>query len=149
SLRLGGAIVGAGPWPGPTTVIETEDGATVRVLSAAAVEGLTHIGADVDAAVIALLGARDLDAAPGVSLAPPRERGFTDHELSQVQAALPFAADFSAVFSANVLGEGFLRDVLGASAEALEDPDLDVLALTGFDPAEIASARAHVFGSGA
>ena len=145
-LRLGGAAMGAGPWRGPLSTIETGDGEVVTVLSAAAVAGLQRIGADVDAAALALLGARDLEEAPGVNPLALRERGFTDHEIAAVQAALPFAPDLAAAFSPAVLGEGFVRDVLGASAEAMADPALDVLALAGFGAPEIAAGSAHIFG---
>jgi ribonucleoside-diphosphate reductase alpha chain len=148
SLRLGGVTVGAGPWGGPLSVIETADGAVAPILSAPAAAGLARIGADIDAVVLALMGARDLEIAPEVDHAALRERGFTDHEIAAVQAALPFARDLRAVFTPAVLGEGFVRDVLGAPAPALEDPALDVLALAGFSPAQIKAAEAHAFGDG-
>ncbi|MDR3512280.1 MAG: ribonucleotide reductase, partial [Caulobacteraceae bacterium] len=149
SLRLGGASVGAGPWRGPLSAMETADGEVVRILSAATVAGLTTIGAEIEEAVLALLGARDLEGAPGVSHAALRERGFTDHEIAAVQAALPFVGDLRAAFAPAVLGEGFVRDVLGASAEALDDPALDVLALAGFSAGDIAQASIYAFGGGA
>ena len=58
---------------------------------------------------------------------------------------LPFARDLRAVFAPAALGEGFVRDVLGAPAAALSDPRLDVLALAGFSP-NIAAAEVHAFG---
>lgn len=149
SLRLGGASLGGRPWRTPLSVMETADGEVVRILSAAAAAGLAAIGADLEAAVLALLGARDLETAPGVNHAGLRERGFTDHEVAAVQAALPFVTRLGAAFTPAVLGEGFLRDVLGAPAEALSDPRFDVLALAGFSPAEVAAAQAHAFGGGA
>ncbi len=149
SLRLGGASLGARAWRGPLSAIETADGEVAPVLSASAAAGLGRIGADVDAVTLALLGARDLETAPGVSHADLRERGFTDHEIAAVQAALPFARDLREAFAPAVLGEGFVRDVLGAPAEALEDPALNVLTLAGFSPARIEAARLHAFGGGA
>jgi ribonucleoside-diphosphate reductase alpha chain len=146
SLRLGGVSVGPGPWRGPFSAMETADGEVVRIVSDAAVAGLLTIGADVDTAMLALVGARDLETAPRISHAALRERGFTDHELAAVQAALPFARDLRAAFAPAVLGEGFVRDVLGAPAAALTDPRLDVLALAGFSPADIAAAEVHAFG---
>ena len=47
-----------------------------------------------------------------------------------------------------MIGEGFIRDVLGASAELLADPDLDVLALAGFTAADVAAAEAFALGLG-
>jgi len=76
-----------------------------------------------------------------------RERGFTDHEIEAALAALPAAASLRDAFSLAVVGSGFVRDVLGAPAEALADPDLDVLALAGFTPDEIDDAQRHILGA--
>jgi len=98
--------------------------------------------------ILALLGRRDLAEAPEIHPQVLRERGFTDHEIAAVQAALPLASDLRAAFAPQVVGEGFVRDVLGAPADALDGPDLDVLALAGFRPEQIAAAQAHAFGRG-
>ena len=147
ALRLGRSGLGARPWQGPISLSETEDAGAASGLSAAAFEGLQAIGADADAVVIALLGHRDLESAPGLDEAALREHGFTDHEIGAALAALPEAADLRAAFSPAIVGEGFVRDVLGASAEALADPDLDVLDLAGFTPDQIETAQRHVFGA--
>jgi ribonucleoside-diphosphate reductase alpha chain len=146
SLRLGGLTLGARPWAGPFSAMETADGEVVRILSEPAISGLVAIGADMEPAMLALIGARDLEHAPGVNHAALRERGFTDHEIAAVQTSLAFVGALAEAFSPAVLGEGFVRDVLGASAEAMADPGLDVLGLAGFTPAEIAQAGAYAFG---
>jgi ribonucleoside-diphosphate reductase alpha chain len=46
-----------------------------------------------------------------------------------------------------VIGEGFIRDVLGASGEQLADPQFDTLALMGFTTADVAAAEAHALGA--
>jgi len=148
SLRLGGLGLGAAPLGGPLSAIETGDGRVLPVLSAAAAAGLAAIGADLEPVKLALIGRRDLADAPGVHPAALRERGFTDHEIAEVQAALPCAPDLRAAFAPGVVGEGFVRDVLGAPAEALQAHDLDVLALAGFTPADVEAAEAHVLGAG-
>ena len=148
SLRLGGLALGASPATGPLAWIETSDGGLAPTFSAAAASGLGVIGADLEAATLAVLGHRDLTEAPGVNPAALRARSFTDHEIEAVQAALPLTRDLRAAFAPGVVGEGFVRDVLGAPAEALAGGDLDVLALAGFSAADIAAAQAHVFGPG-
>jgi ribonucleoside-diphosphate reductase alpha chain len=147
ALRLGRSGAGVTPWRGPLAVSETSDGSLLRSLSAAAIEGLRRIGGDADAAGLALIGHRSLDGAPGVDPAALRERGFTDHEIEAALAALPAAASLREAFSLAVVGEGFVRDVLGAPADALEDGDLDVLAIAGFTPEEIDAAQRHVLGA--
>ncbi|HEX4199358.1 MAG TPA: ribonucleotide reductase [Caulobacteraceae bacterium] len=147
ALRLGLSATGAAPWSGPIAISETSDGATLRSLAPAAIDGLRAIAADPDDAVTALLGHRSLEGAPGVDPAALHERGFTDHELDAVTAALPTSASLRDAFSAAVVGEGFVRDVLGAPAEAIDDPDLDVLAIAGFTTEQIAAAERHILGA--
>ena len=146
ALRLG-CRLDAQPWTGPTTVAELADGETVRVLSEAAVLGLAALGADRDAAQVALLGHRSLADAPGVNPPALLARGFSDLEIAAAQAELPFVTRLPRAFTPAVVGEGFLRDVLGATAEQLADPDLDVLALAGFSREHVAAAEAHALGS--
>ncbi|WP_340644784.1 ribonucleotide reductase [Phenylobacterium sp.] len=149
ALRLGGASTSAAPWLGPVTVAETEDGALTRVLSEAALQGLTALGADVPAARAFLIGRLDLSEAPGVDHTALKARGFTEHEIAAAEAALPFAARLRDAFSPSVVEAGFLSDVLGASDAALADPEFDTLKLAGFSEDEIAAAEAHVLGGGA
>src|SRR6185312_9973132 len=146
ALMLGRSAVGPAPWAGPVMLSETEDGEILRGLSAAAVEGLQATGVAPDAAVVALLGARELDGAPGVNVAALHERGFTDHEIEAALTALDSAGALRAAFAPAVVGAGFVRDVLGADAEALDDPQLDVLALAGFSADEIEAAERYALG---
>jgi len=146
ALRLG-ARLDAAPWNGPVTVAETADGETVRVLSEAAIRGITATGADLAAARDALLGHRSLSDAPGVSAQALAARGFTSLEIAAAEAELPFVASLARAFAPTVVGEGFLRDVLGATPAQLADAGLDVLALAGFTADEIAAAEAHALGA--
>ena len=146
SLRLGGLAIGVSPWTGPVTLMETADGEILRALSPAAVAGLSALAADIDASTLELLGRRDLENAPHIHPAALREHGFTDHEIDQVQAALPLVSSLREAFGLNVLDAGFVRDVLGAPLEALEDPAVQVLALAGFSANEIAEAEAYLLG---
>jgi ribonucleoside-diphosphate reductase alpha chain len=146
-LRLGGGRLSGEPWAGPMTLAESADGATVRVLSEAAIRGLTLAGVEASDAHAMLLGRADLADAPGVNHAALQARGFTEHEISAVEAVLPMVARLPDAFAPSVIGEGFLRDVLGASAEQLADPQFDALALMGFTVADVAAAEAHALGS--
>jgi len=148
SLRLGGGSLAAAPWHGPTTVAETADGEPVRVLSESTLRGLAVMGADPAEARGWVLGVPDLTDAPGVSRAALLARGFTDHEIRAAEAALPFVARLCDAFSPSVIGDGFVRDVLGASAAQLADPTLDVLALAGLAAEDIQAAAEHALGRG-
>ncbi len=143
SLRLGGLSLGGAPWTGPAMDAEIEDG-VVRTLAPAAIAGLERLGIDPAEAQARLEGRGLLADAPGVGRAALEAKGFTDHEIAQAEAALAEGRPLRAALSPEVLDEGFLRDVLGASAEQLADPGFDVLALAGFGPDEIASAQIHL-----
>ena len=145
ALRLGCRLDGL-PWSGPVCVAELADGETVRVLSEAAVLGLKALDADVEAARAILLGHRSLADAPGVNAQALMARGFTALEIEAAQAELPFVRRLSRAFTPAIVGEGFLRDVLGANAEQLADPHLDVLALAGFAPDDVAAAEGYALG---
>ncbi|MBX3486164.1 MAG: ribonucleotide reductase, partial [Phenylobacterium sp.] len=145
ALRLG-ARADAAPWGGPVTVAETSDGETVRVLSEAAILALHALGADRAEAQALLLGRRRFTDAPGVNMQTLAARGFTSLEIEAAQAELPFVRSLAHAFAPHILGEGFLRDVLGATPEQIADPALDVLALAGFAAADVAAAEAFILG---
>jgi ribonucleoside-diphosphate reductase alpha chain len=146
-LKLGGLSLDAEPWPGPVTHAETADGATVAVLSEAALQGLRALALDADAAAVEALGRRTLAGAPFVSVEPLGAKGFTDLELAAVERALGDAPSLRAAFAPGVVGEGFVRDVLGATAEQARAEAFNTLAHAGFTPDQIAVAEAYVFGS--
>src|SRR5205085_1651423 len=84
----GGGRLAGEPWAGPVVFAETADGEAVRALSDAAVRGLALAGVEAAEAHDLLLGRADLAEAPGVSHAALIARGFTDHEIAAVEAAL-------------------------------------------------------------
>jgi ribonucleoside-diphosphate reductase alpha chain len=146
-LRLGGGRLAGEAWIGPLTLAETSDGEPVRVLSEAAIRGLALAGVEAQEAHDLLLGRADLAEAPGVNHAALLSRGFTDHEIAAVEAALPLVARLPDAFAPAIIGEGFLRDVMGAGAEQLADRSFDLLALMGFTTADVAAAEAHALGA--
>ena len=147
SLRLGGLTLGAEPWVGPVTVAESGDGAVFRTLAEPALRALQRAGADVDAVRAALLGRRTLEETPAVNLETLAAKGFTEHEIAAAQAAISDAGSLRQAFAPAVIGAGFVRDVLGAPAEALTDAGFDTLAFAGFTPQEIADAETYILGS--
>ncbi|HZZ69941.1 MAG TPA: ribonucleotide reductase [Phenylobacterium sp.] len=146
-LRLGGGRLSGDPWTGPLTLAETIDGEPVRVLSEAAVRGLALAGVEAAEAHDLLLGRADLAEAPGVNHSALLTRGFTDHEIAAVEAVLPLVGRLPDAFAPAVIGEGFLRDVMGVSAGQLADPQFDLLALMGFSSADVAAAEDYVLGA--
>ncbi len=148
TLKLGGALLSGAPGLGAVTVAETADGELTRVLSEASLQGLTALGLDPAEARAFLLGRHDLAEAPGVDHTALQARGFTEHEIAQVEAALPFAARLADAFSPQVIDPGFLSDILGLSDEDFADPGLDLLDRMGFSPREIGAAETYALGGG-
>jgi ribonucleoside-diphosphate reductase alpha chain len=147
-LRLGGATLGPAAWTGPATVAETEDGELVPALHDAALRGLARLGLDAAEARLTALGARNLDGAPGIDHAALHARGFTPLEIAAIEGALLKARTLRDAFAPSVVDRGFLRDVMGAEADALDDPAFDTLAFAGFTEAQIEAAQAYALGSG-
>ena len=147
SLRLGRPVAAAAPWSGPVAVAETADGESVRAIAEEAAARLAAADADLWSAETHLLGRRTLHDAPGLDHATLRAKGFTDLEIDAVEAVLASASDLEAAFSPAVLGEGFVQDVLGLTAEEAADPWFDVLGRLDFDPAAVEAARAWAFGA--
>jgi ribonucleoside-diphosphate reductase alpha chain len=144
-----GAPLGASPWTGPILWAELEDGEVLRTLSASAIAAVESAGADVTAVETALLGRGELAGAPAIDPETLRAKAFTDHEIDAVGQVLLAGGSMRQAFSPAVLGEGFLRDVLGVSAEMLCDPAFDVLAFLGFTPGEVAAAESYATGAAA
>jgi ribonucleoside-diphosphate reductase alpha chain len=147
SLRLGGLSLSASPWNGPTTVAETADGALIRTLAEPALAAIARAGGDLDGARAHLLGARSLHGAPQINTETLAAKGFTSHEIAAAEGALAAAGSLREAFAPAVVGAGFVRDVLGAPAEALEDPRFDTLAFAGFSGDGLAEAEAFILGA--
>ncbi len=147
TLRVGGISLGIEPWRGPRTQAESADGVTFSVLAAPAMQALSRLGLDLDAARGHLVGRRALDDAPFVNRSTLAARGFTDLEIAAVEAALPTTDSLRAAFAPSVIGVGFIRDVLGASDDAMAVPAFDTLAAAGFTRTDIAAAEEHMLGS--
>jgi ribonucleoside-diphosphate reductase alpha chain len=146
-LRLGGAILGSGPWQGPVTFAETADGEVVRTLSRAALLATTALAVEPDSLRRAVLGCRSLADAPHINPDRLAALGFTPHEISRVDGQLALSGTLNEAFAPHIVGDGFLRDVLGVSPERLNEPGFDTLACAGFSPDQIREAADHVLGS--
>ena len=128
---------------------ETRDGAVVAVLSSAALDGLRKLGLGSNAAAAEALGRRTLTAAPFINTETLSAKGFTELELDRAERAIAETTTLRGAFAPSVIGEGFVRDVLGATAADTARLDFDTLAHAGFPLQDIAVADAYVYGSAA
>ena len=145
SLRLG-ATLGDRGLNGLTTWLESEDGVCVPVLAASVVKGLRAVASDWGAVRTFVLGHRSLHDSPHVNAAALKSRGLSDFEIERLQEALATASGLRDVVSTRHLDAAFIRDIWGLGEAELNAPDLDLLAVMGFTPQEIAAADAHIFG---
>lgn len=145
-LMVGGAALGLGPWRGPLSIAETADGEVVPVMTEPALVALGRLGVDLDAARRELLGARTLAGAPGVNAEALHARGFSDHEVAAIEAAIAWAPSLAAAFDPQIIGAGFLADILGQPEARIREPGFNVLAEAGFTVEEIAAAERYVLG---
>ncbi len=148
TLRLGGAPVGPAGAMSPVSVSQTADGWLLPAFSPAAFEALSTEGVDLDAARRHALGHGSLLDSPAIDHLMLQARGFTAHEIEKAENALREHHGLRAAFAPAVVGAGFLRDVLGASAEDVARRDFDTLAFADFSPTEIATAERHALGAG-
>ena len=148
TLRLGGAPVGPAGAMAPISVAQTADGFVMPTFSAAAFEALSTEGVDLDAARRHALGHGSLADSPAIDHAMLQARGFTAHEIEKAENALREHHALRGAFAPAVVGAGFLRDVLGASAEDVARRDFDTLAFADFSAVEIAAAERHALGAG-
>ena len=148
TLRLGGSPVGAAGAQSPISVSQTLDGFLMPTFSPAAFEALSSEGVDLDAARRHALGHGSLAESPAIDHVMLQARGFTAHEIEKAEHALRENHGLRDAFAPAVVGAGFLRDVLGASAEDVARRDFDTLAFADFSPTEIAVAERHALGAG-
>jgi len=148
TLRLGGAPVGPAGAMSTVSVAQTADGLLLPTFSPAAMEALSTEGADLDAARRHALGHGTLAESPAIDHLVLQARGFTDHEIEKAENALRECRGLRAAFAPAVMGAGFLRDVLGASAEDVARRDFDTLAFADFTEQEIEAAERHALGAG-
>ena len=141
----GAGINGQGTATSGAATSSTSDGIHLPMLKSAALAGLQTLKADLPAARAHALGVRTLHGAPSVNPESLKAAGFTDHEIGLAEAALLSALTLRAAFSADVLGEGFVRDVLGADPDAA---DFDALSAAGFSHAAVAEAETYALGTG-
>jgi len=146
SLRLGGVGLGAQTWRGPMSRAETADGRTLPTLHSATIAGLQALGRDIDAARAAALGAHVIAGGPGVDRPALYAAGFTDYEIGRAEAALATGATLSEAFAPSMIGEGFVRDVLGAKAAGLAE--FDTLTAAGFTSEAQRAGDLFLCGSG-
>jgi ribonucleoside-diphosphate reductase alpha chain len=92
-------------------------------------------------------GAGTLMGCPHINPSSLKARGFTDDVLKRIEGQLPVAFELPFVFNRWTVGDDFITEKLGISAEQLKSPAFDLLAALGFTREQVAEANRHVCGT--
>ena len=93
------------------------------------------------------IGTGTLEGAPGVSSDRLKEKGFVEKHLKKIDAALGNAVSLRSAFASYVLGDEFLRSVLGVPQATYSLPGFDLLLHLGFSEDDIRSAELYACGA--
>ena len=93
------------------------------------------------------VGRGTLEDAPGISFDNLREEGFGDNQIKALKKALPGAFDISFIINAHILGEGFLRGVLGLTDAQINQSGYGILRDLGFSDQDIHLANLYCCGT--
>ena len=93
------------------------------------------------------VGHGTLQGAPGINHGTLTDKGFTTEKIEAVEQSLGSAFDIKFVFNKWTLGEEFCVETLGLDADAMNEPDFNLLKELGFTSAEIEAANEYCCGS--
>ncbi|MDC0737422.1 vitamin B12-dependent ribonucleotide reductase [Cognatishimia sp. SS12] len=113
----------------------------------AALEKLGYPSSQIEEIISYAVGHGTLGNAPAINPTTLIQHGFTEAELTKIEAALETAFDIRFVFNQFTLGEAFCTGPLGIPAAKLNDPEFNLLAHLGFTKADIDAANDHVCGT--
>lgn len=125
-------------------------GGYFKIINRAVPEALRALGyreSDIAEIEAYAVGHGSMAQAPGINHGSLKAKGFDDETIAKIEKALPTAFDIKFAFNKWTLGEDFIRNTLGISAEALAAPNFDLLATLGFTKREIEAANIHVCGA--
>ncbi|NDE89775.1 MAG: hypothetical protein EB059_01340 [Alphaproteobacteria bacterium] len=138
------------PLPSHVTTIWTMDGRIEQRVRPVIIEGLSRLGYDPDD--IAQIeryasGHHTLHDAPAINPTSLHLRGFDAAAITRLEEALSKAMHIRHAFSPWVIGEGFCIKKLGLTADAIRDPEFDLLTFLSFSDEDVKLANQHICGS--
>ncbi len=93
------------------------------------------------------IGHGTLENAPAINWQSLKAKGFTEHEISLIEATLSETFDLRFAFNQWTLGKEFCIDALGIAAEQLDAPSLNILQAMGFSEDDIEAANIYCCGA--
>jgi ribonucleoside-diphosphate reductase alpha chain len=125
-------------------------GGYFKIINRMVPEGLRALGYDetaIERIVTYAVGRGALAGAPGVNHETLAAKGFTPEKIAAVEKAVASAFDIKFIFNKWSLGEDFLTETLGLSAERIGQPDFDLLSEIGFAKRDIEAANEYACGA--
>ncbi|MCQ8184519.1 adenosylcobalamin-dependent ribonucleoside-diphosphate reductase [Parvularcula maris] len=125
-------------------------GGTVKIINRSVPRALRTLGyseAEIADMQTYALGRATLEDAPGVSFDSLRDEGFGERQIEALEAALEGAFDMTYAFTADVLGESFMRGTLGFDDEQLYQSGYRTLRDLGFSDEDVHRASLYCCGT--
>ncbi|MEM9839052.1 MAG: adenosylcobalamin-dependent ribonucleoside-diphosphate reductase [Pseudomonadota bacterium] len=125
-------------------------GGTVKIINQSVPRALHALGyseAEIADIKTYALGRATLEDSPVISFEDLRAEGFGDRQLAAIEEALREAFDISYVFTADVLGESFMRGTLGFGEEQLAQSGYRTLRDLGFTDEDVHRANLYCCGT--
>jgi ribonucleoside-diphosphate reductase alpha chain len=125
-------------------------GGYFKIINRIVPTGLATLGytpAAVDRIIRYAVGHGTLLGAPAINQQSLTVKGFGAADLAKVESSLVAAFDIKFVFNKWTLGEEFLINALGMTAEAIATPKFDLLTALGFTRAQIEAANTYICGA--
>jgi ribonucleoside-diphosphate reductase alpha chain len=125
-------------------------GGYFKIINRIVPTGLATLGytpAAIDRIIRYAVGHGTLLGAPAINQQSLTAKGFGAADLAKVEASLVAAFDIKFVFNKWTLGEEFLINALGMTAEAIATPKFDLLTALGFTRAQIEAANTYICGA--
>jgi len=125
-------------------------GGYFKIINSSVPQALRHLGyssEQIQAITGYCRGTGSLRGAPFINHESLRAAGFTPEVLERLEQGLAAVFDIKFAFNRYSLGDEFLLEQLGLTAEQLENPRFDLLTHLGFDGEAIAAANDYCCGT--
>lgn len=112
-----------------------------------ALERLDYSEKEVASILKYVVGTSEFRDAPYINLETLKAKNFTDDVINKLETALQSAFHISYVFNKWILGESFLKDILGISPAIYDSISFNLLEFLGFTNKEVEAANEYILGT--
>ena len=148
-LVMGADTTGVEPQFSLVQFKDLAGGGTLKIPMTGLPTGLRKQGyskSEVEEIVDYVLGTGSLVNSPVISQGTLMDMGFTEAELSKLDAAIPKVLGIRGLFTPEIIGLDFCKDILKLDDAQMDAPTFDLLTHLGFSKADVQLAEDHIFG---